>query len=99
LALGGDGEIYILSKSDGMIRQLTAALHPPDLRSIVHSDTKIVLNWRSVPGWNYRVQYKTNLTASQWNDLAGDVTATAIEATKSNSPTDGARFYRVRWMP
>jgi hypothetical protein len=28
LALGGDGEIYVLSKSDGMIRQLVAAVAP-----------------------------------------------------------------------
>ena len=29
MALGGDGEIYVLSKSDGMIRKLTAVLTPP----------------------------------------------------------------------
>jgi hypothetical protein len=27
-ALGGDGEIYILSKSDGMIRKMTASRRP-----------------------------------------------------------------------
>ncbi len=29
MALGGDGELYVLSKSDGMIRKLTAVLTPP----------------------------------------------------------------------
>jgi hypothetical protein len=29
MALGGDGELYILSKSDGMIRKLTAVVTPP----------------------------------------------------------------------
>jgi Glucose / Sorbosone dehydrogenase len=29
IALGGDGELYVLSKSDGMIRKLTAVLTPP----------------------------------------------------------------------
>jgi len=29
IALGGDGELYVLSKSDGMIRKLTAVVTPP----------------------------------------------------------------------
>jgi Glucose / Sorbosone dehydrogenase len=29
MALGGDGELYVLSKSDGMIRKLAAVLTPP----------------------------------------------------------------------
>jgi hypothetical protein len=29
IALGGDGEVYVLSKSDGMIRKMTAIVTPP----------------------------------------------------------------------
>ncbi len=29
IALGGDGEVYVLSKSDGMIRKMTAVVTPP----------------------------------------------------------------------
>jgi len=29
IAMGGDGEIYVLSKSDGMIRKMTAVVAPP----------------------------------------------------------------------
>jgi hypothetical protein len=29
LSLGGDGELYIMSKSDGMIRKMTAVVKPP----------------------------------------------------------------------
>jgi len=29
IAVGGDGELYILSKSDGMIRKLAAVVTPP----------------------------------------------------------------------
>jgi hypothetical protein len=29
MALGGDGELYVLSKSDGMIRKMTAVVSPP----------------------------------------------------------------------
>ena len=29
IAMGGDGEIYVLSKSDGMIRKMSALVTPP----------------------------------------------------------------------
>jgi len=29
MAMGADGELYVLSKSDGMIRKLTAVVAPP----------------------------------------------------------------------
>jgi hypothetical protein len=29
IAMGGDGEVYVLSKSDGMIRKMTAVISPP----------------------------------------------------------------------
>ena len=29
IAIGGDGEVYVLSKSDGMIRKMTAVVSPP----------------------------------------------------------------------
>ncbi len=29
IAMGGDGEIYVLSKTDGMIRKMTAVVTPP----------------------------------------------------------------------
>jgi hypothetical protein len=33
LGMGGDGEIYVLSKSDGMIRKMTALVTPPPVAS------------------------------------------------------------------
>ena len=29
IAMGGDGEVYVLSKSDGMIRKMTTVVTPP----------------------------------------------------------------------
>jgi hypothetical protein len=29
IAMGGDGEVYVLSKSDGMIRKMSALVTPP----------------------------------------------------------------------
>ena len=95
LALGGDGEIYVISKSDGMIRRMTAALSPPNVQSITNSGSNVTIAWRSVPGWNYRVQYKTNLAEVDWQDLPGDVTATGLTSTKTTAQSDN-RFFRIK---
>jgi hypothetical protein len=99
LAMGGDGEIYVISKSDGMIRRMTAALHPPNIQSITNSGNEVRIAWRSVPGWNYRVQYKTNLSEVNWQDLPGDVTATDLTSAKSALHMNDNRFFRVKLLP
>ncbi len=38
MALGGDGELYVLSKTDGMIRKLTAVVTPPRLHGAFVGD-------------------------------------------------------------
>jgi hypothetical protein len=99
LCQGSDNEIYIISKSDGSIRKMTASLGPPAITSITNSGSDVTLTWQSVPGWNYRVQYKVSFADPTWQDLAGDVTATGLTAAKTTSFVEDTRFYRVRWLP
>jgi hypothetical protein len=99
LCQGSDSEIYVISKSDGSIRKLVASLGPPAITSITNSGSDVTLTWQSVPGWNYRVQYKVSFTDPDWMDLGGDVNATGITASKSTTVVDDARFYRVKWLP
>lgn len=99
LAQGGDREIYVISKSDGSIRKLTASLGPPLITNITNTGTNLTLTWQSVPGWNYRVQYKLSLNDTNWLDLSSDVTATNLTATKTTTLVANARFYRVKWLP
>lgn len=96
LCAGGDGEIYVISKSDGMIRRLASALSPPNIQSITNSGSNVTITWRSVPGWNYRVQYKAELSAATWQDLAGDVTATGLTSSRSAPLTNEDRFFQVK---
>jgi hypothetical protein len=66
LALGGDGEIYVLSKSDGLIRKLVAAADttppsaPTGVTATAVSATQINLTWPAstddVGGTVYRVE-------------------------------------------
>ena len=97
LALDNEGELYLLSKSDGAIRKFAAALSPP-LLQVTASNSVANLSWSSVPGRNYRVQYKSALTDLSWTDIVGDVTATGISSSKTNTPLN-TRFYRVVESP
>jgi hypothetical protein len=99
LCRGSDNEIYVISKSDGSIRKMATSLGPPAITSITNSGSDVTLTWQSVPGWNYRVQYKTSFTDPDWTDLSGDVSATGITASKTTLVVDAARFYRVKWLP
>ena len=97
LAQDGGGELYVITKTDGAIRKFAAALSPP-LLQVTASNSVANLSWSSVPGRNYRVQYKSALTDVSWTDIVGDVTATGISSAKTNTPPD-TRFYRVVESP
>ena len=95
LAQASDGELYVLSKSDGMIRRL---LPPPapNIISVTASNGNVSLTWRAIPSHIYRVQYKDSVTGGAWTNVAGDVTANGQTASKALIPVAGVtRFYRV----
>jgi Glucose / Sorbosone dehydrogenase len=95
LAVDKDGELYVLSKSDGMIRRLTAVLVPPRIDSITVTNHSITLTWMSISNRAYRVQFKNALDETNWSDLPGDVLATGAWASKTDLMGDEARFYRL----
>jgi hypothetical protein len=47
------------------------------------------------------LQYKTNLDATAWSDVIGDVTANGATASKEDTTpgTNGMRVYRVLVLP
>jgi len=84
--------------------ELTTILHPNDpafgfriTRITTTSGVSAVIEWNSVAGKTYRVQYKNSLSAPAWSDLPGDVTATTNTASKVDTTIAGVtqRFYRV----
>ena len=99
LAQDNDGELYLLSKSDGMIRKPTAALIPPTVQSVSISSNNLTLGWLSISNDVYRVQFKNSLNDTNWSDLPGDVTATNGVASKSDVISGATRFYRLRVFP
>jgi subtilisin-like proprotein convertase family protein len=58
--------------------------------------TNVVITWSAISNVTYRVQYKADLNAADWSNLAPDVTATNTTASATDHPVLGAhRFYRV----
>jgi hypothetical protein len=59
------------------------------------------IQWKSVAGKKYRLQYKTDLSATGWTDLAGDVTANSVTSQKTDTTftEPGKRFYRILLIP
>jgi len=98
-ALGDDNEIYVLSKSDGMIRKMTAVLAPPSLSIGAVNNGQFKLTWPTIPNRTYRVQFNNSLGDTNWNDLTGDLVTTNLVATITNAPATNAVFYRVRLLP
>jgi hypothetical protein len=99
LAEDSEGELYLLSKSDGMIRKFTAVLIPPTIGSIKMTNGARALSWLAISNRAYRLQYRTNITDTNWVDLSGDVTATNGTASKIDTNAAARRFYRLRALP
>ena len=71
----------------------------PLLLTPVRSGTNVLLMWTAIPGATYRVEFNINLNATNWDSLAGDVTAVSNTASKLDLSVMDQRFYRVRLVP
>jgi hypothetical protein len=72
----------------------------PMITSISRTGTSVNLTWTAAAGVSYRLQYKTDLTTTNWTAVAGDVLAGGSSASKTDSPaTNAERFYRVLQLP
>ena len=99
IAEDGDGELYVLSKSDGMIRELTAALIPPTIQGAGVTNGVLTLTWLSISNDTYRVQFNDSLGSTTWSNVTGDVTATGPTAFKTDPVGTTTRFYRLVAFP
>jgi hypothetical protein len=72
----------------------------PSLQSIRKSNGTVNFTWTTMAGGAYQIQYKTNLTSSNWINLGSPTNATG--GTMSASDVIGAgsrRFYRIALVP
>jgi hypothetical protein len=73
---------------------------PPRIISITVSPAGLVtIQWSSFAGKTYRVEYKSDLSATAWLPLGGSVLATgAVSSVTDNVGANARRFYQVRLM-
>lgn len=78
-----------------MINALSVPPPAPVFLNPASDAGKITLNWTSLAGQLYQLQYSTNLAAANWINLGSPISATGSVTTTNDSLTDGRRFYRV----
>jgi hypothetical protein len=88
---------YEVSIIDGVLT--IAAPAPPVFQSATQTSNMITISWSATAGETYQVQYNSSLTAANWADLGGPVTATNAVLTASDSLTNGQSYYRVLLTP
>jgi YD repeat-containing protein len=87
---------------DGFIdfNEFLAATNPTDSLSLLRVlppqvSGSVTVQWESVAGKVYRLQYKDDLSAANWSSISGDVTASGTLSSKIDSTAQNRRFYRV----
>ncbi|MEW6303953.1 MAG: RHS repeat domain-containing protein [Verrucomicrobiota bacterium] len=102
LARDGSGDF----DSDGVtdLHEFMAGTNPNDNASLLQvteasstAGVSFTIQWASIPGKAYRVQYTDSLDPVNWKNLGGDVTATGATSSKTdpNVTANTRRFYRV----
>jgi hypothetical protein len=87
-----------ISVADGFT--CCSGVPPLVILSIQPTGNSISLAWSSTAGLTYRLQYKTDLLATNWNDVSGDVLAgSGIVSKVDTNAIDAHRYYRVVQLP
>ena len=73
----------------------------PSFRTISNARGNISFTWTGQVGFNYQVQYKTNLTSITWSNLGSPILATNTVMSGSDSISVGSttKFYRIALLP
>jgi hypothetical protein len=73
---------------------------PPTIQSVGQAGGTVNLQWATLPGVSYQVQYKTSLASATWNDLGSPTNASVSITSAADSISPGAgRFYRIALVP
>jgi hypothetical protein len=71
-------------------------LVPVMTASAAQSGTNLVVTFPTLTGFNYQVQYKTNLTDPTWLSLGSPIVGNNGNKSVSDPDNKGTRFYRVQ---
>jgi hypothetical protein len=85
-----------LPEQDFALVIYNAEIAAPVAQSVSISNGLAVMNWIVPVNFSYRVQFKNNLTDTNWTDLTTDILATNSPVTVTNSISPTQQFYRLR---
>lgn len=71
-------------------------LTPVFTANAIHSGTNVVVSFQTMTGFNYQVQYKTNLTDPAWISLGSPVSGNNALQSVTNAAGSGSGFFRVQ---
>lgn len=75
-------------------------LRTPNIQTVTRSNNAFTLSWSALMGRAYQVQFKPDLTQTNWSNLILRLTATNTTMTAIDSTVaDPQRFYRVGLLP
>jgi len=100
--LDGSGQQVLITGLSGLaVITLDLSIFPPfDIQAAATSDGDFTLNWSALLGRAYQVQFRTELTQTNWTSLGSRRTATnATMSALDSEPADLQRFYRVLLLP
>jgi hypothetical protein len=67
------------------------------IASINPTSRVVTITWNSIVGETYRVQFKSAMTESNWNDLGSNMTAVASTSFQTEPLNrNRQRFYRIQ---
>jgi hypothetical protein len=70
-------------------------LVPVMLETAALSGTNVIVSFQTLSGWNYQLQYKTNITDATWN-VSATVPGNNGMQSVTNPAVGSSRFYRVQ---
>ena len=67
------------------------------LETLINTGGNVLVSFPSVVGQRYRMEFKNDLNVTNWTAY-GDVVAGRTNVTISVSPTNDARFFRLKTL-
>jgi regulation of enolase protein 1 (concanavalin A-like superfamily) len=72
---------------------------PPQLSWSTVSGNQFTLNWQTVVGQNYQIEYKDNLATSSWTPMGSAIPGTGNSETFNIGVTNAQRFFKLVILP
>jgi hypothetical protein len=97
----GNYEVIVASGS-GIITSKVATLSvasPCYFQTLSVKNQSFACSWAAVAGWQYQIQFITNLNSTNWINWAWPITATNSVMTATYSATNSQCFYRLLVQP